>query len=307
MKKTLQFILLVLSLTSLSAEMKQSVTTKKDAEEVKVDYYSKVDEVGADNLFLLLGSLTNKVQLLSRRAGRAFEREDYESAVLNWLKAKAIITESKAKGSIKRLKSGFLQLDQVYLDPKKSEVFFYARVPVLMGGDNPNKPNSDMEPMPFEVIIANPHGRIHETVFVTEARPFHLHTLLVMLGFQNGKVKNENTTESTVIGDILDVFVEYKTMAGETKQCHIENLLSDAKAQKSLPTLGWYFNGPEIKNNRYIPDFCGELIVDMMGDNVLITTEPKLWNSKMQVVWNPKFDIDKREKVRIIIRARKNK
>ena len=67
------------------------------------------------------------------------------------------------------------------------------------------------------------------------------------------------------------------------------------------------YNGPEIKNNRYIPDFCGELIVDMMGDNVLITTNEKLWKSQLEVVWKPKFDIDKREQVRIIVRARKNK
>ncbi|MCK5834619.1 MAG: hypothetical protein KAG98_02655, partial [Lentisphaeria bacterium] len=304
MKKILQLVLILLTTTFLSAEIEQSTSTLKDAEEVKADYYNKVEEVGADNLLLLLGSLTNRVQLLSRRAGRAFEREDYESAILNWLKAKEIITDAKAKGAIKRLKSGVLQLDQVYLDSIKNEVYFYAKVPVLNESDNPNVKNTTMETMPFEVIIANPHGRIHETVFVTEARPFHLHTLLIMLGFQNGKVKSDQTPKSAVIGDILDVFVEYKTMAGETKSCHIEDLLFDSGGQKPMPAVGWYFNGPEIEKNRYIPDFCGELIVDMMGDNVLISTEKKLWNSQMEVIWKPKFDIDKRERVKISIRAR---
>lgn len=307
MKIFLQLILLFVSVLPIAAEIPQSVTTQKDAEEVKVNYYNKVDKVGADNLFLLLGALTNKVQLLSRRAGKAFEREDYETAVVNWLKAKEIINQAKAKGSIKRLRSGLLQLDQVYLDPRKNEVFFYAKVPVIVEGENPNKNNSTMETMPFEVIIANPHGRVHETVFVTDARPFHFHTLLLMVGFKNGQVEGPRTPKGATIGDILDVFVEYKTMKGEQKQCPIEEMLFDSKHQKPIPSVGWYFNGPEIKNNRYSPDFCGELIVDMMGENVLITTEKLLWHSKLEVVWKPKFDIDKREQVRIIVRARKKK
>lgn len=307
MRKILKFILLLLSISPLFSEVKQSTATKQDAEAVKVDYYNKVEEVGQDNLLLILGSLTNKVQLLSRRAKKAFEKGNYETAVLNWLNAKSIINDAKAKGVVKRLRSGILQLDQVYLDTKRNEVYFYAKVPILVDGEDPNKVNTTMEPMPFEVIIANAHGRIHETLFVTEARPFHFHTLLVMLGFKNGQVKGSKTSKSAKIGDILDVFVEYKNMAGALKQCRIEDLLFEANSHKQLPSVGWFFNGPEIKDHRYIPDFCGELIVDMMGDNVLITTDEKLWNSQLEVVWNPKFDIDKREQVRVIIRARDTK
>jgi len=307
MKKFLLFMLLLVSTFIFAAEVESSIATKQDAEEVKADYYNTVKKVGEDNLLLVLGALTNKVKLLSRRARRALEKGDYETAVLNWLNAKEIILDAKAKGVVKRLSSGVLQLDQVYLDPKKNEVYFYAKVPSLVIGEDPNNVDSDMPPMPFEVIVANPHGRVHETVFITEARPFHFHTLLVMLGFKNGMVKDKHTPKSAVIGDVLDVFVEYKNMAGETKECHIEDMLFDSTAKKPLPAVGWYFNGPEIKDFRYVPDFCGELIVDMMGDNVLVTTEKKLWNSSIEVVWNPHFDIDKRQQVKIIVRARSKK
>jgi hypothetical protein len=307
MKRFLYAIVLLFCVGSLiGKEEASSTATKEDAVETRGAYEQVVKELGADNFFLVLGALTNKVQLKTRRAERAFASGDYERAILNWLSAKEIILDSKEKGKIKRLASGVLQLDNVYLDSKKNEVYFYAKVPVLMDGDNPNAPDSSSEPMPFEVVVANPHGRVHETVFVTDARPLHFHTLLVMLGFHNGAVPGRQALKGgKKCGDLLDVFVEYKTMKGETKECHIEDLLYDMKHHKVLSAKGWYFNGPEITRNRYIPDFCGELIVNMMGANVLVSGEKKLWDSQLELVWKDKFDIDKRQPVKIVVRARK--
>jgi hypothetical protein len=305
MKRFLYVIVLLFCNGLLMGQEVQPVATKEDARETRAAYEQAVKEIGPDNFFLVLGALTNKVQLKTRRAERAFARGNYERAILNWLAAKELILSSKEKGKIKRLASGVLQLDQVYLDPNKNEVYFYAKVPVLMDGDNPNVPNTSVEPMPFEVVVANPHGRVHETVFVTDARPLHFHTLLVMLGFHNGAVPGSHSSKVAKCGDLLDVFVEYKTMEGETKECHIEDLLYDMKHQRGVKAKGWYFNGPEITKNRYIPDFCGELIVNMMGDNVLVSGEKKLWDSQLELVWKSKFDIDKRQPVKIIVRARK--
>ena len=293
--------ILLLIIFAFSCFGQEKEFTAQQANLAKEHYYDFIEKVGVQNLHLILGAQSNEVKLLSKRAAKSLKKSDFKVATQKWTKALLLIKEAKVKGKITRTKDGILQLDQVFLDPKKNEVYFWVKTPVLVEGSNPNDDDSMMDSMPLELLIANNHGRIHETLFVTEARPFHLHTLLVMLGLSSGTIDDEGNCT----GDLVDIFTEYTTMEGEKKTCLIEDLLFDMKHKQNLPKNGWLFVGPEITDERYIPDFNGELLVDMMGISVLITTNKLLWESKLEINMNKKISMDKRVPVKIIIKARR--
>ena len=137
----------------------------------------------------------------------------------------------------------------------------------------------------IELVLCNDSGRKHESMFLTDARPLHLETILHLAGFSKGKSSK--------------AFSVYVSNGKDTLP--VKELL---KLDKNLavPSMKWNFAGCEFKNGEYFPDVAGEHILlwsrhksVMLAENVKVSTGELEFFSKK----HPAFPHGKRVKIQI--------
>lgn len=123
----------------------------------------------------------------------------------------------------------------------------------------------------IEVILCTVRGRMHESLFVTEARPLHLEILLHLAGYsKSGNISKFQT----------------QVVIPKKEPIPIEALVS-AKHNDSLPSpMRWEFVGSPF-DDIYQPDLTGDLIIGWHAhDSVLSSADEKIALNQTRLLAN---------------------
>ncbi len=310
-----KIIYLIIACTSLWAEVDSNAELANSAKEklskqkiafdkLKSDYIKLVEKVGHKQLRLICGFEAQRNEFRIRKADRKVAEEKYDEACEIIKSVIKSVEANKAKAKIKTLSETSFQMGDVTLDMKRQEVSFDARIPTLndLNVTETAEGMLDVGEMPFEVVIGNPHARIYESLFLTEARAFHLQTLMLMAGFKNGSVDGGEVAK----GDSIDILVKYTPPKSKKQRTvPIEHFMFDTNTNKPMERYGWIFVGSSLKNSTFVADWVGELVVNMAGETILMSNNKTIRETRKTVVYNDKAPIEFGTKVKIIFRKQK--
>lgn len=157
-----------------------------------------------------------------------------------------------------RLANGDIRLGGITLHRATRELSFPAKIQLGTGV--------------VEVLIGkSPEGRLYEALLSTDVRPFHLQTLLILLGAKNGVRMPGGAPQ----GDLVDVDVEYTAQNGKTIREPIENWILDKRTNAPMKRIGWVFTGTTFQDGVPQADVEGNLILTWSyGATVLDIPDP---------------------------------
>ncbi len=257
-------------------EQKQSSPEAvKKAEESRLELEKLTKDIESSQLQLMAGVQWPHYNRTLKKAdeflneGRAADaQEKFETAI-------KLVQGFIADCKIKMLPNGDMKMGGVTLHIKKEMLSFSAKTEVI-------------EDMPTEVLVCTDRGRIHETIFVSEIRPFHFQTLLHALGAENGaRVPTEKFPKQ---GDFLRVHVEWKMADGKTMREPIEYFMKDEAGKKLKVEPRWVFVGSGMHKGSFIADWSGDVIVNYsVADSIVDCAEEDISNLKRSLSsWFPK-------------------
>ncbi|MBR4221056.1 MAG: hypothetical protein IKR81_07875 [Victivallales bacterium] len=154
---------------------------------------------------------------------------------------------------VKKMPDGTLLVAGITIRPEAKELAFPAEFNLEAGA--------------LEVIIAHPHGRIHEALLVTKIPALQIQAMLYALGAKNGARLPDQATPQ---GTLVDIFIEWKDEKGTLQRKPIENWILDRRTEKPAIQQGWTFVGSVVKEGRFLADAEGNLVLNYsVGSTVL--------------------------------------
>lgn len=165
---------------------------------------------------------------------------------------------------IRDLGDGFYQVGGVKLDKNARSVTFPAAVQMNDGL--------------IEYLLVTRTGKTHESMFVTEVEPFHLHTAMLLLGAKGGPrgkgelqpsgQLNAATLAHTAAlkGDNVFIVVKWKN-GGAEKHVPAEDFVLNDKTKRNAPRGPWTYNGSGFFDG-------GKFAAQIEGSFVAIVTDP---------------------------------
>ena len=185
------------------------------------------------------------------------------SFLLFALFAALLSAAERTNAPIKTLPDGQLQIGLVTLDPKTKVVSFPAAVNMRTGL--------------VEYAVVTTAGKVHESVFKTEAEPFHIHTAMLLLG-----AKLATNIDATVFfdpkreipGPKLRVDVIIPGSNGRTNL--IDRFVRNAqdKTARENPIPFWIYNGSRFSDGTFLAQREGS-IVSLIADPAALINNPR--------------------------------
>lgn len=102
--------------------------------------------------------------------------------------------------------------------------------------------NANMTAGDLEVLITMPHGRVHESLLVSEVDPLKLQIALLLIGAENG---SRDGGEKIPQGTIMNIDVQTK----DGKRVPVEDWLFNKRTSKGMERLGWVFIGSSFTHD----------------------------------------------------------
>ncbi len=121
----------------------------------------------------------------------------------------------------------------------------------------------------LEVLIAMPHGRVHESLLVSDVDPLKLQLALILVGAENG---SRDGGEKNSQGTILNIDVQPK----DGKRVPVEDWLFNKKTSKGMDRFGWVFIGSSFTHDmRCLAKEEGNIVnVWSFGNTILDNPSP---------------------------------
>ena len=187
---------------------------------------------------------------------------------------------------VKKMPDGTLLVAGITIRPDAKELAFPAEF--------------NLEAGPLEVIIAHPHGRVHEALLVTKISALQIQAMLYVLGAKNG---NRLPGQATEQGTLVDIFIEWKGNDGKPQRRPIEDWMLDRRTGKPPVQQGWTFVGSVVKEGRFQADAEGNVVLNYsVGSTVLdIPDQESLEDDTLHTV---NTDVKQPEDVTVVFKPR---
>lgn len=168
------------------------------------------------------------------------------------LTASFVFTEELPPG-VKKLPDGNLLVAGITVRRKDKELAFPAKFNLPSGA--------------LEVIVAHPHGRVHEALLTTEIKALQVQTMLYLLGAKNGaRLAGQSTPQGTVV----DIFIEWTDKDGKLNRKPVENWIIDRRTDKPAKPIGWIFVGSVVQEGQFMADLEGNIVINYsVGSTIL--------------------------------------
>lgn len=246
-----------------------------------------IAKVGDEKLKLILGPDWLRFNHYCDRAYNLLQLGDKEEAQTRIEKATRLLEESLKKNRLRRLADGRIQMGDAILNP--------ATETITMPGTY--KHNIDM---PVEVALCGANGRIYEGSLETTARPFHITTLLQMLGVESVEFDPEKSVPNK---SLVSIYLEWKGSDGKTKTIPVEKLIWNEKKQAYMPEKGWVFVTPIFSEGFFSADNHGD-IAQMLAVSppMLITNIPEISKGKVHYDAKRRPDLEPDTPITVILK-----
>ncbi len=121
-----------------------------------------------------------------------------------------------------------LKLGDITIHRREREISFPGNVNLVFGD--------------LEVLIAMPHGRVHESLLSSTIDPLQLQLALLLLGAENGaRTGGGQISQGTIV--LIDVQPE------GGKRVPVEDWLLNKRTKEGMEKNGWVFVGSSFMNN----------------------------------------------------------
>jgi hypothetical protein len=165
--------------------------------------------------------------------------------------------------SVTELSHGRLQIGLVTVDPKSKTLVFPGVVNMRTGL--------------VEYAVVTASGKVHESIFKTDAEPFHIHTAMLLLG-----AKLDTNVETAVFFDAkrqipgpkLKIEVVLPGPNGRTNLLDrfVQNAQDKAPSGNQIPF--WIYNGSRTSDGVFLAQREGS-IVSLIADPAALTNNPR--------------------------------
>lgn len=266
----------------------QIQATEKSRQELE----KLIKNIDPSQLQLMAGVQWPAFKRASQNGDRLFKENKFEESNKNYQKALKFFKQFSADNKLQMLSNGDMKMGKVTLHSEEEQVSFMAKTELI-------------EDMPIEVLVCTDRGRIHETIFITEARPFHIQTLLHAMGAKNGaRIPNDKFSKQ---GDFIRIMVEWTDTEGKTVRKPIEHFMTYDKNKKLDIKPRWVFVGSGIHKGAFVADWSGDVAVNFASaDSVIDCAQEDIANLKISLSsWFPP-GMKSGDKVKIIISVWKN-
>ena len=160
----------------------------------------------------------------------------------------------------RRLDDGSLQIGRVRVDPRQRTVSFPALV--------------NMNEGIIEYLLVSTLGKTHESLFRTEAEPYHIQTAMLLLGAKGagksaltnapagGQLSAEQVRAASaapLVGERVTIAVAW-SHGGKTNQCALEDFVWDAKARVAMSRGPFVFSGSQVFEGLFLAQQEGSII-----------------------------------------------
>ncbi len=104
-----------------------------------------------------------------------------------------------------------------------------------------------------EYLACSPNGKVHESIFIVDADPYHLQIALLLLGFEPGnKPIQAQGAPGKLDGDPLKILISWVGQDKKTNTCEAEKFVLNQNTNKSLDIPHWIFTGSQIINGKFM-------------------------------------------------------
>jgi hypothetical protein len=140
---------------------------------------------------------------------------------------------------IRKLADGIFQVGQVTVNKVKGFVSVDGEV--------------NMDDGLVEYLACGPMGKLHESVLVLHAQPYHLQVALLLLGLEPGDNPLESQGAPGVPeGDPAEIWVSWRSADQKEVRLRAEELLFNIKEKKAMPKIHWIYAGSQIIDGKFI-------------------------------------------------------
>ncbi len=188
------------------------------------------------------------------------------------------------KPSVRDLGDGKFEVGLVTFHQKTRELSFASEV--------------NMQEGPLEFAIVHYNGKIHESILITKARPFHINIALKLLGFKESKElfpildeefrptgKFPKVPEVTRNAARAEILLEWTSKDGKKSEASLNDWVIYTVTGRPLPALPWVYGGSYLHNNSFQAEASGDIVA-------LFTSNASLFNwpgkdARLDDVWLP--------------------
>ena len=169
---------------------------------------------------------------------------------------------------IRDLGGGLFQVGNVTLDKNAHSITLPAAVQMTEGV--------------IEYLLVTHTGKTHESAFVTEVEPFHLHTAMLLLGAKGspeskGGIESSGQLTATTLknapvlkGDRVSIFVKWKA-GGDVKHANAEDFVLNDGEKHNATRGSWTYNGSGFyKEGKFAAQIEGSFIAMVVDPTALI-------------------------------------
>lgn len=150
---------------------------------------------------------------------------------------------------ISKIGAGIFQVGKVRLDKEKRTITLPASVNMREGN--------------IEYVLVHTTGKVHESLFKTDAEPYHVNLAFLLLGAKGGIVKTKTPEKKTseINGDRVEVFVAWtnETTKAESR-LRAEDFIWDVGHKQAASRDGWIYNGSRIIDGIFLAQRDGSMI-----------------------------------------------
>ena len=177
-------------------------------------------------------------------------------------------TVEPVKPSVEKLGDGRFRIGKITFDQAKREIRIPSQVNMTEGL--------------LEFLIVHINGKVHESLFVTEASPTDLNLALALLRY---KPSRELYPLPNGTGGLSDRFPEVPediksaarisidvewTDNGETKRTPVNEWIQHAVKNTAMPSGPWVYGGSEFHDGRFAPESTGDIVAIFITLSALI-------------------------------------
>lgn len=194
---------------------------------------------------------------------------------------------------LKKINETTYQLGEVIIDKKNRTISFPAEAEITAAGDLEEVDS-------VEYVVVTDAGKIHETLFVTKARPIHLNIAFKLLGYKENKSlfrefegnfptdKYQITSEEDKAKSYFTTTVSWTDL--QTKEMHSHNLndlLFTAETKKTFAQdkVKWSYGGSFIHQGKFAAEISNDLIAILTDRAAVANYVGK--NGEQGTIWLP--------------------
>jgi hypothetical protein len=166
---------------------------------------------------------------------------------------------AETNAALVRVGPGLFQIGEVHLDKNRRTIRFPAVVNLRDGN--------------IEYVVVAATGKTHESIFKTDAQPYHVQLALLLLGARGATNALPEDPAKPLPGSTVVIEVGW-TNGGRAQSFRAEEFVEDRRRGMAMTTGDWVYTGSRIREDGFAAQVDGS-IVSLITDSDALVNNPR--------------------------------